>query len=586
MMQAGTDRPRFRQDLLAEAVDEQGAKYIDVMDPESGNVFRFYEVEFSIACAMDGERDVAGLVKWARDELGVTPTDREVRTVIATLGDLGYLEMIAASKAAAADVPAPQPTAPEDLASDTVVEARPPSTPVPSRPAAQAAKPAARTPGVAAAPPAVSEVSIDLSEHLAVGKEDVQEALRQSRVMSAVDAPPELAEPRPAATTQPLRPLQRQTPQPQRQAAATTPAKQPERPIEAKQPERLVERPVETKQPERLVEQPTPVPVEAKQPERPVERPTPVPVEAKQPERPVERPEAKKPAVELPKVPEKQPVPATEPTTGRMSPAVIVVLILVVLGLGAFLLWKFVLGSSGEASTSSSVTPAPVTPQPEAPAAPASPVKWATAKIEMTSGRPKTILAFFPGVIEWIEASGKEAKSGDVIMKLAGYRPLERQVTALQKEVEKLQAEMQAAYKARDDAPQGDEAAAKKVQARIEAAEKAYNPKSDLLQKKTDQLEPYYVRLINDGTLTITRKAGERIPENTPIATIVSPPAPSATFTIPPDVKVEIGTMTSLKLGEKLLTCEVADWEPEKVRIGCPEEPAAVEGATVAWQLP
>ena len=41
------------------------------IDPDSGNVFRFYEVEYSLACAMDGERDVAGIVKWAEEELGL-----------------------------------------------------------------------------------------------------------------------------------------------------------------------------------------------------------------------------------------------------------------------------------------------------------------------------------------------------------------------------------------------------------------------------------------------------------------------------------------------------------------------------------
>ena len=67
-------RPRFRQDLVAELVEEQGQRFIDVGDPETGNLFRFYEIEYSLACAMDGERDVAGIVQWAQEELGLTPT--------------------------------------------------------------------------------------------------------------------------------------------------------------------------------------------------------------------------------------------------------------------------------------------------------------------------------------------------------------------------------------------------------------------------------------------------------------------------------------------------------------------------------
>src|SRR5688500_18405617 len=99
-MQTSIDRPRFRQDLVAEPLEDGGAKFIDVMDPDSGQLFRFFEVEYSLACAMDGERDVAGIVKWAEEELGLKPSQNEVRTVVATLGDLGFLERGAAAAAA------------------------------------------------------------------------------------------------------------------------------------------------------------------------------------------------------------------------------------------------------------------------------------------------------------------------------------------------------------------------------------------------------------------------------------------------------------------------------------------------------
>jgi len=74
---SGRERPRFRQDLVAETVDMQGVRFIDVMAPEGSDVFRFYEVEYALACGMDGERDVAGLVKWSQEELGVTPSPTE-----------------------------------------------------------------------------------------------------------------------------------------------------------------------------------------------------------------------------------------------------------------------------------------------------------------------------------------------------------------------------------------------------------------------------------------------------------------------------------------------------------------------------
>lgn len=96
------DRPRLREDLVAEAIEDRGARFIDIIDPDNGNSYRFYDVEYSLACAMDGERDIPGLVRWAQEELGLAPTAKELQTVIATLGDLGYLDSAAASAEAPA----------------------------------------------------------------------------------------------------------------------------------------------------------------------------------------------------------------------------------------------------------------------------------------------------------------------------------------------------------------------------------------------------------------------------------------------------------------------------------------------------
>jgi hypothetical protein len=90
-MQIPHVRPRFRTDLVAEPIEEGGHRYIDVVDPDTGNGFRFYDVEYSLACAMDGERDVEGLVVWAKEELGIEPGRNELQQVISTLDTLGYL---------------------------------------------------------------------------------------------------------------------------------------------------------------------------------------------------------------------------------------------------------------------------------------------------------------------------------------------------------------------------------------------------------------------------------------------------------------------------------------------------------------
>ena len=97
------DRPRLREDLVAEAIEDRGVRFIDVIDPDNGNSYRFYDVEYSLACAMDGERDIPGLVRWAQEELGIAPSPRELQTVISTLGDLGYLDRTDVAVASAAD---------------------------------------------------------------------------------------------------------------------------------------------------------------------------------------------------------------------------------------------------------------------------------------------------------------------------------------------------------------------------------------------------------------------------------------------------------------------------------------------------
>jgi len=91
---ASQPRPRFRTDLVAEMIEAEGQRFIDVIDPDTGDAFRFYEVEYSLACAMDGERDVAGLARWAQEELGITPSPTELSSVIATLGDLGDPQVV------------------------------------------------------------------------------------------------------------------------------------------------------------------------------------------------------------------------------------------------------------------------------------------------------------------------------------------------------------------------------------------------------------------------------------------------------------------------------------------------------------
>jgi hypothetical protein len=91
-VQPALERPRFRNDLVAQPLEEEGVLYVDVTDPHSGNTFRFYDVEYSIACAMDGQRSLDALAQWTASELGIETTSDELTNVVKTLAELGYLE--------------------------------------------------------------------------------------------------------------------------------------------------------------------------------------------------------------------------------------------------------------------------------------------------------------------------------------------------------------------------------------------------------------------------------------------------------------------------------------------------------------
>jgi hypothetical protein len=85
-------KPLFRQDLLAEAIDAGAIRFVDVLDDARAVAFRFYESEYALACAMDGQRDINAIIAWADQELGMRPTVAEVQRVVSTLTQLGFLD--------------------------------------------------------------------------------------------------------------------------------------------------------------------------------------------------------------------------------------------------------------------------------------------------------------------------------------------------------------------------------------------------------------------------------------------------------------------------------------------------------------
>jgi hypothetical protein len=200
------ERPRLRDDLVVSTLDDEGVRYVDVSDPTSGSKFRFFEVEYVIAQAMNGQRDLGAVAEYVRAEVGVEASTSELWQVQATLAELGYLH---GGAAAAPAGPQPMAAAAErpvtvDAHAAGLVLGERPVTPAPI-PAPVAARPPEDFGDVLPAAPSLAdahvtdeertkipagdEVSVDLSAHLSLDKKQVADAVKASRVMQAV-APP------------------------------------------------------------------------------------------------------------------------------------------------------------------------------------------------------------------------------------------------------------------------------------------------------------------------------------------------------------------------------------------------------------
>lgn len=591
------ERPRFRQDLVAEPVDDAGARFVDVMDPDSGSVFRFFEVEYSIACAMDGDRDVAGLVRWASEELGVTPSPNEVQSVIATLGQLGYLDggaRAAASAPVAAPVSAPVAAAPTAVSAPItkpekpakpapaetfigagiVVGPKPVHTPVPSLELGHVSAPAATaksTPSsepaielvsgvsvaqVAAAPAAKpapihdlalgasgrGEMSTDLSEQVGIGVEDVKEAVRASQVMKAVDVPPELAAALEDSPPPAKLPTAAPTPTP---AAAPVVAPAP---VAAKAPEPIKPAPV-AKAPEPV--KPAVAPVAA--------------VSAKEPPKPVAKPVEADRKVSAP--------PAPEPRTSR---TLIGLLVIVILGGAAFFAYRFIMSS--EDTNESNVTPPKTTKVEPPPAAP----KVELVKLATSPERTVELKPLTAGQIDTLTADGPVA-AGDVVATLVGGKQIQTEIDAIQKDIDKrVKVELDQAKKDQQAAHDaGNKAAETAAAARVTDRQKSLTDKQNKIAARGADLAKLQVRATSAGVLASKAKVGDKVATTDVVSTVTHKAVRTATFTrTSTDAQTGSAVTLATKAGQSL-TCTVSASDPKAVAVECPTD-AAADGTEVS----
>ena len=625
-----TARPRFRTNLVAEPVEEGGHRYIDVVDPDTGAGFRFYDVEYSLACAMDGERDVAGLVVWAKEELGIEPSSNELATVISTLDDLGYLAdgaaaaepelgrgVVAAPRSAPAapveDVElgygggapaaldAPLPAGDFELGAgggispsrvpahdldagggpelgaagsqrESVMEFEAPTPPPAEMPYATmrpSTRPDAEEDGPTNLPPAATadfdddEVSVNLSDHLAISASDVKEAVRASKVMKAVDLPPELA-------------AQLESSE-QQLAASREAAERASAEREAAEREAAERASLERAAAERLA-------AEAARP--PVELPR-APVGVSRPKAPSDRPLDKGAAVVAKE-------PATQPQKRGTSWVLIVLLLLVAAAAGGYYYWVKVLEKplpweKADPTASTGTGPATAGPgtaavQPPPPPPPPAPP---SAQLVETAAPPSDVTAGQVGVVGFVAAAGATVASGDALVRFNGNPAWENKLKGLDYDIDlRVPKQLADATKARDAATAAGRAGQAKVHETYIAERTAR------LEQKTAERngihaaqEALTVKAPVAGVVAIKVAKGARTKADQVVATVSPVPVLSATFTIPAGGKshaVDASVRVAVKATpETKANCTVSAVAGAAVTVVCPADAGIASGTDV-----
>ncbi|MBK7535494.1 MAG: hypothetical protein IPI49_09050 [Myxococcales bacterium] len=703
-MMTSQERPRLREDLVAEAIEDQGHRFIDVIDPDTGSAYRFYDVEYSLACAMDGERDIAGLARWAQEELGLAPSPSELRTVIATLGDLGYLasatdvhagapeaqparaasitpvgmpavepsdvELGRFQPAAVAAVEAPPvelelgaagpglevaaPARTPDLGlgpsghvPDPTAEALPvpdpsrtptrPSVPRASRPKlqqppqrpsdpARMAERAAERPSermaerpLAAQPPAspqraseprvhaeagqrrpseqalranalapvasqasqASDPSLNLS--LPIRPDDVKEAVRASREMRSVDVPSDLMQALEAAERA-ERPAE-----PRRRAPSSVP---PPSAVPAVPPLSAAAVPTASAtlaavKPSAAVLDPiSPLPGAQVSLSEPIQSPSvpplvPVPREVRvEPSRPALVPVPREPSV---------PVAAAVPQPqGRSSGLLIAVLVIAILAVIGFGVWKFVL-SKPATPAKEAVAPAPtaeVTPAVVEPAPAPPPPARITAKLNLVKASAVTEKMPAAGVVQSVVADGTVVKEGDSIAKLGGAKPIEQKIALLRGDLDKRYPEDVERIKANLAKAAGNRELTAQYTAELNRRNARIAQRTEEVKEAEAALAKLSIPASIAGTVTAMAKAGARLAADAEVASIEPAPYLRGTTDLKKATDLAPGSpieLSALEGGAKI-SCIVKIVQDSKIEFHCPLTDGFSDGTELLYE--
>jgi hypothetical protein len=632
-MDIAYSRPRFRTDLLAKPLDEAGQRFVDVTDPDSGKTFRFYEIEYSIACAMDGHRDLAGLVEWAQIELGLEPSPDELKTVISTLDDLGYLDAAAVVRSgfALGTAGASAPDAMEEalpsgdefelgnagkspfdnsdderleapeltlgMSGNEAVETGPGELPAPNpyddempttikkmasmreataelgdlpstsieptavqpmlRPVSRA-RTGSDEDGPTNIPPPVTEfdeeVSVDLTDHMRIGTADVKEAVRQSKVIQAVEPPQELVQrlgSRGLAADD------------DEDASATTEHEAP-----------------------RLEPPPGPTPRMQASPR--LQTPPLVPLTS-----------ASTGTTELPDMPafasESLSTPlddsgrvsagfraerseGVEPPVEKKSRVGILLLLLLLVAAGAGAAYYFLVYLPAQETVP--VEPPPATKVPTTPEPPPTP-EPPSAKLAAVPVAPVTVAAAREGQIKEILASGTEVEENAIVVKLAGDEAFQRKIDTHMIDVERYRKRITENEEKKAAAEAKSPGSGKRYQGEIERTQEKLAKEEAAIEAARKEMEAYLLRAPISGKVLTERAVDQKIATGDNVFSIELPPRLQATFTIEAGDVPAQGTEVKVAVKgdeSKAGTCVVAESKDKDITVACPGDAPFADG--------
>lgn len=480
------EKPRFRHDLVARPLEDAGVFYVDVSDPDSGRQFRFYDVEYSIACAMDGDRNIASLVEWTKAELGVETTPAELKSVVTTLAGLGYLDGEGARTSSAVEVvdltTDVQPTAPPKAAAPA-----PAHTPQPG-PAPRFA-PDAPAPGV----------SFGDDE---MARSANAETAGSAALDSAMDSMP-IDDDNDFATDEPTRNAAAPAPD-EREDSVTI--QRPIKPaalgggladIVGAPPERADDDGLEMDLSAHVAVNKSKL-AEAVKLSRAISVPTAAEVEAA----------AKAPADEAPagresvatKLPDAPPAAAAAPAVAaaaaveaKRSPVVLIVAFLLLAAAGGAA-YYFLVYKQGQPVAPAAPKTSEMAPSTETPKTPALP----KGRVASTEAPPATITAPTAAAIEWVVTDGQAVAAEEVVAKLAGAKRAELPLAQAKDRLTFYQSEL-------------SRAAAANNTALIAQMQKKVDEKQQLVNDAQAKLEPLLVRASVAGPAQVVAPAGSKV---------------------------------------------------------------------------